>query len=347
VTRLARGRAVRSPVRSRRLRRPAAVLGLLALLAAGCAENAPMDTLEPEGPNARTIDTLINPVFIVAAVIFVLVEGMVLFFTLRYRHREDAPEPVQVHGNTKLEVGWTLVPALILVAVAIPTIATIFKLAQKPKDAINVTVTARQFWWEYNYSDLGVVTANELHMPTGRKLELTLQGADVIHSFWVPKLTGKTDVVPGRQNHMNISADKPGVYLGQCTEFCGLSHANMRLKAIVHTPADFDAWVASQRQGPSTPAPGSPAAAGAELFTSKGCGGCHTVEGVSRGRVGPNLTHFASRTSFAGSMFEMNAENIAEWLRDPPGVKPGSKMPDLNLSADETTKLVAYLQSLR
>jgi cytochrome c oxidase subunit 2 len=325
----------------------AAALGALTLVVTACAENAPQDTLEPEGPAARTIDNLINPVFIVAAVIFVLVEGMVLLFSVRYRHRDDAPEPVQVHGNTKLEVGWTLVPALILLAVAIPTIATIFKLAQKPKDAINVTVTARQFWWEYNYPDLGVVTANELHMPVGRKLELTLEGEDVIHSFWVPKLSGKTDVVPGRQNHMNISGDKPGIYLGQCTEFCGLSHANMRLKAIVHTPADFEAWVASQRQGPSTPAEGSPAAEGAELFTSKGCGGCHTVEGVSRGRVGPNLTHFASRTSFAGSMFEMSPANIAKWLRDPPGVKPGSKMPNLNLSADETTKLVAYLESLR
>jgi cytochrome c oxidase subunit 2 len=342
-----RGRASRASARARRPGRLAAVLGLLALLAASCAENAPMDTLEPEGPNARTIDTLINPVFIVAAVIFVLVEGMVVLFTLRYRHREGAPEPVQVHGNTKLEVGWTLVPALILLAVAIPTIATIFKLAQRPKDAINVTVTARQFWWEFNYPDLGVVTANELHLPTGRELELTLEGEDVIHSFWVPKLSGKTDVVPGRQNRMNISADKPGIYLGQCTEFCGLSHANMRNKAIVHTPADFDAWVASQRQGPATPAQGSPAAAGAELFTSKGCGGCHTVEGVSRGKVGPNLTHFASRTSFAGSIFDMNASNLTKWLADPPGVKPGSKMPDLNLSPDETSKLVAYLLTLQ
>ena len=347
MTRLARRRAERSPARARRPGRLAAVLGLLALVAAACAENAPMDTLEPEGPNARTIDNLINPVFIVAAVIFVLVEGMVLLFTLRYRHRDDAPEPVQVHGNTKLEVGWTLVPALILLAVAIPTVATIFKLAQKPDNAINVTVTGRQFWWEYEYPDLGVVTANELHLPAGRELELTLVGEDVIHSFWVPKLSGKTDVVPGRRNRMNISADRPGVYLGQCTEFCGLSHANMRNKAIVHPPAEFDAWIASQRRGPVTPAPGTPAAEGAELFTSKGCGGCHTVEGVSEGKVGPNLTHFASRTSFAGSMFDMNADNIAKWLRDPPGVKPGSKMPNLNLSADETSKLVAYLQTLQ
>ena len=346
MRRLAGGRAPVSLARAGRPGRLGAVLALLSLVAAACAENAPMDTLEPAGPNARTIDNLINPVFIVAGVIFVVVQGMALVFTIRYRHREGAPEPVQIHGNTKLEVGWTLIPALILLAVAIPTIATIFKLAQKPTDAINVTVTARQFWWEYEYPDLGVVTANELHMPVGRKLELTLLGEDVIHSFWVPRLAGKTDVVPGRANHMNLSADRPGTFLGQCTEFCGLSHANMRLKAVAHPPAEFDAWVESQRRAAATPAPGSPEAEGAELYLSKGCGGCHTVEGVSKGRVGPDLTHFSSRTSFAGSMFEMTPENIRKWLLDPPGVKPGSKMPDLNLSADETTKLVAYLQSL-
>ena len=351
MRRLARGRAPVSLARSRRRRyrrlgRLGAALASLSLLAAACAKNAPMDTLDPAGPNARTIDNLITPVFIVAAVVFVAVEGMALVFTIRYRHREGAPEPVQIHGNTKLEVGWTLIPAVILVAIAIPTIATIFKLAKTPDNPINVTVTARQFWWEYEYPDLGVVTANELHMPVGRNVELTLLGEDVIHSFWVPRLAGKMDVVPGRSNRMSMSGDTPGTYLGPCTEFCGLSHANMRLKAVVQTPEEFTAWVDSQRRAPSAPAEGSPAAEGAELYASKGCGGCHTVEGVSKGKVGPNLTHFASRTSFAGSMFEMTPENVATWLRDPPGVKPGSKMPNLNLSADETSKLVAYLETL-
>jgi cytochrome c oxidase subunit 2 len=317
------------------------------MVAAACASNAPQDTLKPAGPNARTIDHLINPVFLVAAVVFVAVEGMALVFVIRYRHREGAPEPVQVHGNTRLEVGWTLIPALILLTIAVPTIATIFKLARKPANAINVTVTAHQWWWEYNYTDLGVVTANELHMPTNRPLELTLVGADVIHSFWVPKLSGKTDVVPGRQNHMNISGDKVGTYLGQCTEFCGLSHANMRLKAMVQSPQDFQAWVDNQRLAAAAPAPGSPAADGLALFSAKGCSGCHTVEGVSAGKVGPNLTHLSSRTSFAGSMFALNPDNLRLWLRNPPGVKPGSKMPNLNLSGDEITKLIAYLETLK
>lgn len=322
-------------------------LVLFAMVAAACAANAPQDTLKPAGPNARTIDNLINPVFIVAAVVFVAVEGMAVIFVIRYRHREGAPEPVQVHGNTRLEVGWTLIPAAILFAIAIPTIATIFKLARKPANAINVTVTAHQWWWEYNYTDLGVVTANELHMPVGRPLEITLIGADVIHSFWVPKLGGKTDVVPGRQNHMNLTGDKLGTYLGQCTEFCGLSHANMRLRAMVQTPQDFQAWVDNQRLAATAPAPGTPAADGLVLFTSKGCSGCHTVEGVSSGKVGPNLTHLSSRTTFAGSMFDLNAGNLRTWLQNPPGVKPGSKMPNLNLSGDEITKLIAYLETLK
>jgi len=352
VRRLARGRAPVLSARSRwhpfgRRGRLGAAVACLSLLAAACAKNAPMDTLEPAGPNARTIDNLINPVFIIAAIVFVAVEGIALVFTIRYRHREGAPEPVQIHGSTKLEVGWTLIPALILLGIAVPTIATIFKLAKAPDNPLNVTVTARQFWWEYEYPDLGVVTANELHMPVGRNLELTLRGEDVIHSFWVPKLSGKTDVVPGRSNRMSISADTPGTYLGQCTEFCGLSHANMRLKAVVQAPAEFEAWVDSQRRAASAPVPGSPAAEGAELYLSKGCGGCHTVQGVSEGKVGPDLTHLDSRSSFAGSMFEMTPENLATWLRDPPGVKPGSKMPNLNLSADETSKLVAYLETLK
>ena len=322
-------------------------LGLLGLVAAACAADAPMDTFKPAGPNARTIDNLITPVFWVAGVVFVAVEGMALIFVIRYRDRGEGPEPVQIHGNSRLEVGWTLIPAAILVTIAIPTIATIFNLASKPANAINVTVTARQWWWEYNYTDLGVVTANELHMPVGQPLEITLIGADVIHSFWVPSLAGKTDVVPGRENHMNITGDKVGTYLGQCTEFCGLSHANMRLKAMVQTPADFEKWVDDQRLAAATPAPGTPAADGLALFSAKGCSGCHTVGGVSAGMAGPNLTHLASRTSFAGAIFDLTPENLAMWLRDPPGVKPGAKMPNLNLSGDEISKLVAYLETLK
>jgi len=333
----------------RRNRRLAALSASLFVFLAACAENAPQDTLEPKGPVARDIDNLIDPVFIVAGVVFVLVEGLVLLAMFKFRAKPDSPEPEQIHGNTRLEVGWTLAPALILLAVAVPTIATIFDLAKRPENPIRVTVTGHQFWWEYRYDDLGIVTANELRMPAGRPVELTLLSNDVIHSYWIAPLAGKTDVVPGRQNRMSFSADEPGEYIGQCTEFCGDSHANMRAKAIAMTPADFDAWVASQRAPSVKASPGTRGEAGALLFAQKGCGGCHTVEGVSEGTIGPNLTHFASRTTFAGSIFDNNDANLRRWLRDPLGEKPGNKMiiPGAPLTPDEITELIVYLNTLR
>ncbi len=332
----------------RRWRAAAAVTPLLLLLAA-CAGNAPQDTLEPKGPVARQIDNLINPVFIVAGVIFVLVQGLAVYAVIRFKNRDDgAPEPVQIHGNTRLELTWTVIPALILVAVAVPTIKVIFDLSRTPANALEVTVIGHQFWWEMRYEDLGIVTANELHMPAGRPVEITLKGAkdDVIHSFWIPPLAGKQDIIPGRESRMSFEADEPGVYLGQCTEYCGLSHANMRATAVAHTPEEFDAWVRNQQAGPRTPAAGSPAAEGEALFTAKGCAGCHTIEGIGQGTVGPNLTHYMSRAVFAGAMFDNTPGNLTRWLRDPPAVKPGSKMPNLGLTPDEIAKLVAYLQTL-
>jgi cytochrome c oxidase subunit II len=317
------------------------------LLTAACAQHAPQDTLKPAGPVARKIDGLFTFTFWFAVAVFILVEFGVVYLIWRYRHRDDRPEPVQVHGNTRLELTWTILPAIALVIVAFPTFKTIFDLARKPKDPIRVTVIGHQFWWEYRYTDLGVVAANELHMPTGRPVYLTLESADVIHSFWIPKLGGKHDVEPGRVSRITLTADKPGTYLGQCAEFCGLSHANMRLRGIAQNPGDFDTWVAAQRTSAAGPPAGTPAADGLTLFNAKGCSGCHTVEGVSTGQVGPNLTHVYSRQAFAGDTFDMTPDNLRMWLRDPPGVKPGSKMPNLGLSAAETSSLVAYLQTLR
>jgi cytochrome c oxidase subunit II len=333
----------------RRNRRLAALSATLFVFLAACAENAPQDTLEPKGPVARDIDRLIDPVFIVAGLVFLLVQGLVIVAVVKFRAKPDSPEPEQIHGNTRLEVGWTLAPALILLAVAVPTIATIFDLAKRPENPINVTVIGHQFWWEYRYDDLGVVTANELRMPTNRPVELTLLSDDVIHSYWIAPLAGKTDVVPGRQNRMSFSADEPGEYIGQCAEFCGDSHAHMRAKAIAMTPQDFDAWVASQRAPSVKASPGTAGEAGSLLFASKGCGGCHTVEGVSEGTTGPNLTHFASRTTFAGSIFDNNDHNLRRWLRDPQKEKPGNKMiiPGAPLTPDEITELIVYLNTLR
>ena len=331
------------------------LLLVVAVLVVGCASNAPQDTLDPAGPNADKELGLFQLVFWVAVAVFVLVQGLVIVAVVRFRRRDgdDDKEPVQVHGNTRLELGWTITPALILLVLAIPSVATIFELARTPKDPLNVTIVARQFWWEYRYTDkeTSFNTANELHIPTGRSVRIvedgTLGNSDVIHSWWVPKLSGKTDNIPGRINKLSLKADEPGTYLGQCAEFCGLSHANMRLRVIAESPADFARWVTAQKQaGPPKPSDDSPAGQGRLLFEAKGCSGCHTVTGFSRGKVGPDLTHVYSRQTFAGAMFDMNVDNLRRWLRDPPGEKPGARMPNLNLSPQEITQLIAYLQTL-
>jgi cytochrome c oxidase subunit 2 len=213
---------------------------------------------------------------------------------------------------------------------------------------VKVDVIGHQWWWEYRYaSGENVVTANELHIPANTPVVLNLTSKDVIHNFWPPKLAGKIYAIPGRINHMTIQADNPGEYFGQCAEFCGTSHANMRLRVIAHTRADYDAWVVANTAANTVPAGTTPQAAGATLFRQKGCASCHTVDGYSKGEIGPNLTHLHQRHVFAGSLFELTDENLRTWLRNPPKEKPGSIMPNLNLSEDEITKLIAYLDTLK
>jgi cytochrome c oxidase subunit II len=324
----------------------AAAAGLL--LAACGDKELPQNSLDPQGPVARDLDNLINPVFLVAGVVFVLVQSLVLYSALRFRRRSEDEAPRQVHGNAKLELGWTIAPALILLFVSIATVATIADINSKAEGAevVTVNVTGHQFWWEFEYPDRGVATANELHIPTGRPVNLNLTSDDVIHSFWPPKLAGKLDVVPGRTNVMSLEADEPGTYFGQCGEFCGLSHANMRLRVVAHTSEDFDEWVRSNAAPAERPTEGE-ASEGAGLFRQKGCASCHTVNGYSAGQLGPDLTHLKQRKVFAGATFDLNDQNLRVWLRDPPGEKPGSLMPNLELSEDEITKLIAYLDTLK
>jgi cytochrome c oxidase subunit 2 len=380
------------------------LLGLLgfALVAGACGRgDLPQDTLSNlKGPEARNVDKLWDLVFPIATVVFFLVQGLVLFVVLRFRARSDDDQPKQVHGNAKLEIGWTVLPALILVVVGVFTVVTVFDINKRADGAevLQVKVTGHQWWWEYEYPEQGVVTANELIIPAGRTVQLQMTSADVIHSFWPPKLAGKVDVVPGRINYMRVNADKPGDYSGQCAEYCGLSHANMRLRVIAKTPAEFDKWVENQQRD-AVPAPttttteattttseasdsGATAAAttgttiksivaedkgpavgddpeldaanGAALFVAKGCSGCHTISGLegANGKVGPNLTHLQARTRFAGAVFELNDRNLRRWLRNPPAMKPmnpqnNQGMPNLGLTEDEITQLIAYLETLK
>jgi cytochrome c oxidase subunit 2 len=327
-------------------RRFVVVVALAALLLTGCAEDAPLDALEPDGPFARKADRLWDLTFALAVFVFVVVEGLIIYAVIRFRRRGDDDAPRQVHGNTPVEITLTVLPAVLLAFVAVPTVATVFELSEEPRGELEVTVIGHQWWWEYDYGDLGVITANELHIPAGRPIQLSLESADVIHSFWIPKLAGKKDVMPGRTNELLMQADKPGVYVGNCAEFCGLSHANMRPSVVAHTAGEFEQWVAQQRAAAVDPNEGTAAGVGLDLFHAKGCAGCHTVDGVSQGEVGPNLTHLRSRRQFAAGIFEMTDQNLAAWLRDPPGEKPGSKMPNLGLSESEIANLVAYLRTL-
>ena len=331
-----------------RARLTTALVGLVLVLA-GCAENAPQDTLEPEGKFARQIDSLWQWPFWIAVAVFIVVEGLILYALLRFRRRGDDAEerPKQIHGNFKLEVGLTALPLVILLGLAVPTVGTMLDLAEEPKgEFLTVEVIGHQWWWEYRYPE-GVRTANELVIPTGEDVLLNLYSADVIHAYWIPKLNGKRDVIPGRLQQLKLHADEPGFYYGQCTEFCGDSHAYMRNHALAMPRAEFDQWLEDQQEDAPEPSDGTPEAEGRDLFTAKGCAGCHTVKGVSQGRIGPDLTHLKSRRTFAGSIFRNTPDNLAAWLRDPPEEKPGALMPDLNLTEDEIRNLVAYLETLK
>jgi cytochrome c oxidase subunit 2 len=281
----------------------------------------------------------------------VIVEAVLVFAIIKFRHNPNR-HAAQFHGNTKLEVILTAIPAIILAGIAIPTIDQIFSLAEEPPgDYLEVTVEGRQFWWRYEYPGLGIVTANELHIPVDRDVRVKLEGYDVIHSFWVPRLAGSEDVVPGRTNFIRMRADEPDTYLGQCKEFCGLSHSRMRLKVIAQTPEDFDQWVEDQQAEAAAQPAGSLERQGAEIFAGT-CTACHAIDGTENAPdddgvlAGPNLTHFASRTTFAGAIFENNPENLHDWIDDPPGMKPGATMPDYGLSSEEIDAVVAYLQTL-
>jgi cytochrome c oxidase subunit 2 len=332
---------------------PAAALAIL-LLVAGCTGDPyPQSTLHPTADAGRAIDDLYRTIFWWAVVVFVVVQTGLVVTLIRFRKRRDAGEPRQVHGNTLVEITWTLAPAAIIVAIAVPTIRTIFEVSgDAPADALQVEVIGHQWWWEYRYPDLGVVTANELHLPQGRPVALTISSQDVIHSFWAPKLTGKRDAMPGRTTQLVFTPDSVGTYLGQCAEFCGESHANMRLRVIVEPAASFDAWSQRRTAGP-IPTDSSQALvlAGEAAFKqirdpgNHSCVACHTITGVSGGVLGPNLSFVGSRQTIAAGILPNDSAGMARWLRDPLREKPGSLMPTIDLTDDEIAALVAYLQS--
>ena len=312
----------------------------------GCGWQGPRSTLAPRSDFARAILDVYALItwaaIVIALVVFVLL-GWVL---VRYRERGAGPLPRQTRGHTLLEIGWTIAPALVLLVIAIPTIEVIFRTqVAAPPNALHVVVRGWQWWWEFRYPDLGVVTANELYLPVGRPVVLSLEGPDVIHSFWVPELGGKRDVIPGRHNQIVLTPEVPGEYPGQCAEFCGASHANMGMRVLVQPAAEFDAWVAGQKATP--PEPTGAAADGQAIFAKSACVGCHTIAGVSAGVLAPNLTHFGGRSTLAAGMWPNTPDNVAAWVRDPQRLKPGVKMPDLGLTEEQAKAVAAYLTGLK
>lgn len=332
-------------------RRASLAFAAVVLAFSGCSDaNRPMTTLAPKSDLANWIQSLFFEVTAWDALILliVVVAFVLAVFVFSSRVGEAAP-PSAASSDLSLEIAWTLGPALILLMISIPTVRTIFRSqpAVPPHDALEVKVVGHQWWWEFHYPD-GVTTGNELHIPVDRPIRLDLESADVIHSFWVPQLGGKRDLVPGQINQLTFVAKVTGMYPGQCAEFCGLSHANMRFRVFVDSPANFALWEKSQLTAPAlTEVRGKLALEGAKVFTDSPCTTCHTIQGVSKGYIGPDLTHFASRSTLAAGVLKNSPDNLAKWIIDPQQVKPGANMPPLVTSGPKLDALVAYLESLK
>jgi cytochrome c oxidase subunit 2 len=327
-----------------------ALLGAVALLATGCGWSLwdnPMTTVRPRSDFGRWTDQIFMLISWTTLVIFILVEAALLYACWRFRDRPGAPIPKQIHGHTVLEISWTVAFAVVLLIIGIPTIKIIFKTQEAPAATdLRVDVAGKQWWWEFKYPELNVTTANELHLPVGRTVAFYLNAPDVIHSFWIPHLGGKRDVVPHRVNRLVMTPEVPGEYLGQCAEYCGMSHANMRFRVIVHPKDEFDQWIKAQL-APAVEPSDPLAKQGGELFAQSTCVGCHTIAGVSAGQVGPNLTHFGSRKSLAANLVANTPANVAKWIENPDHMKPGARMPNLGMTSEQSNALAAYLLSLK
>ena len=379
--------------------RPAVLVGGALLVLAGCAADAPLDTLKPQGPISRSIDSLSDPIFLLAGIVFILIFGASGLIWWKFRDDHSSDEfPPQIHGHFRAEIGWTIGPAILMVAIGVFTLFGHFELNSEDRTDIvlnvdgvstswdpEIVVVGQQWWWEFRYYfdgldgvDLSdprnlppadIVTATQMVIPTGSEIGLSITSRDVIHSFWIPALNGKRDAVPRRISPWKIEADVPGFYFGQCTEFCGLSHARMQMQAVAMTPVDFQAWVDEQMQPAAQPTDAA-VERGLAVFEGQ-CTRCHVVNGVngvnddqpSKGadlvaNAAPNLTHLMSRTTFAGGIFDLyepdgslNRTQLEAWLRNAPAEKPAYAegrrgMPAMGLSEGQIDDVVAYLKTL-
>jgi len=315
---------------------------------------SPTNIFAPVSTPADSIFGLSMFVLAVTGVIFVIVFSLLVYAAIKFRLKagDSSREPAQIYGSSQVELAWTVIPVLIVVVLFLAAARVIASIqnAKAPQGAIQVTVIGHQYWWEYRYPDLKVVTANELHVPVSDPAHptptfLTLLSADTDHSFWVPRLAGKTDLIPNHPNHMWIDPHETGLYLGQCSQYCGVQHALMLLRVYVQTPADFDQWIRQQSQ----PAVVSDKASeGRKIFESTACVNCHTVTGtVAKGIFGPDLTHLMSRDTIASGATPNTHDNLRAWIRDPNVLKPGCLMPAMGMSDPQIDAVTAYMETLR
>jgi cytochrome c oxidase subunit 2 len=314
---------------------------------------SPTTIFAPASTPADAIAGLSMLVFATTGAIFLAVCGLLVYAIVEFRSPRDEPaEPAQVYGSNQVELAWSVVPMLIVVVLFLATARVITRVqdAGRPADALQVVAIGHQFWWEYRYPGAGIVTANELHVPVseaGHRAPtfITLLSADADHSFWVPRLGGKTDLIPNRINSTWIEPTETGVYLGQCAQYCGTQHAKMLLRVYVETPESFDRWIAGQRRPAQVD---ETVSVGRHIFQSTSCVNCHTIAGTpASGRFGPDLTHVMSRSTIASGIAANTRENLRRWIRNPDDIKPGSRMPAMNLSGDELDAVTGYLASLR
>jgi len=308
----------------------------------------------PETTAARSIVHLSMFVLSITGLIFVVVCSLLVYVIVKFRSRpaDAGREPAQVYGSTQIELAWTIIPVLIVVVLFVATARVIHAIqdAPKPAAALEVTVIGHQFWWEYRYPALGIVTANELHVPVSdparpRPTFFTLLSADTDHSFWIPQLGGKTDLIPSRINRMWIDPHRPGLFLGQCAQYCGTQHAKMRQRVSVDAVEDFESWVRAQQQ---PAAQDERVADGRRVFETTACINCHAIGGtVANGRFGPDLTHLMSRDTIASGAAANTADNLRLWIKDPEAIKPGSLMPAMKVGDADLDALVRYMVSLR
>jgi cytochrome c oxidase subunit 2 len=310
---------------------------------------SPTDIFAPASAPAQSIFDLSLLVLAVAAAIFIIVSGLLAYSTVKFRKRkdDDGREPPQVYGSTQVELAWTITPVIIVLVLFLASARVIFSVqdAPHPQGSLEVTVIGHQFWWEYRYPGLKVVTANELHLPVGEPAFLNLLSADTDHSFWVPRLAGKTDLIPNHPNKMWIEPRETGLYLGQCAQYCGTQHAKMLLRIYVQSREEFDRWIQEQAAVVQT---GDSSSEGQRIFERTACINCHTVAGTAaNGRFGPDLTHLMSRETIGSGIAPNTPENLRRWIQRPDGFKPGSLMPPMGLSDQQLDAVTAYLLSLR